>query len=88
MQFGSSPRNQLYARRTYRLADHCRTQGVIVALGELHVTSLPDETADKVFLGPGDQTQLPAMRPLLEGGLCRSLRRHDLLLLGSSGRMS
>lgn len=47
------------ARRAYRLADHYRARGVLVALGGLHVTSLPDEAAahaDAVFLGPGEQT--------------------------------
>jgi radical SAM superfamily enzyme YgiQ (UPF0313 family) len=47
------------ARRAYRLADHYRAHGVFVALGGLHVTSLPDEAArhaDAVFLGPGEQT--------------------------------
>jgi radical SAM superfamily enzyme YgiQ (UPF0313 family) len=47
------------ARRAYRLADAYRAKGVFVALGGLHVTSLPDEAAphaDAVFLGPGEQT--------------------------------
>ena len=47
------------ARRAYLLADRYRTKGVFVALGGLHVTSLPDEAAphaDAVFLGPGEQT--------------------------------
>ena len=47
------------ARRAYRLADRYRAQGVFVALGGLHVTSLPDEAAahaDAIFLGPGEQT--------------------------------
>src|SRR4249919_2114397 len=46
------------ARRAYALADHYRAQGIFVALGGLHVTSLPDEAAahaDAVFLGPGEQ---------------------------------
>ena len=46
------------ARRAYALADHYRAQGVFVALGGLHVTSLPDEAAahaDAIFLGPGEQ---------------------------------
>ena len=41
------------------LADHYRARGVFVALGGLHVTSLPDEAAahaDAIFLGPGEQT--------------------------------
>ena len=47
------------ARRAYALADAYRKKGVFVALGGLHVTSLPDEAAlhaDAVFLGPGEQT--------------------------------
>jgi radical SAM superfamily enzyme YgiQ (UPF0313 family) len=46
------------AYRAYRLADHYRARGSFVALGGLHVTSLPDEAAahaDAVFLGPGEQ---------------------------------
>src|SRR4051812_3189444 len=44
------------ARRAYELADHYRARGAHVALGGLHVTSLPDEAArhaDTIFLGPG-----------------------------------
>ena len=47
------------AYRAYRIADHYRVKGCIVALGGLHVTSLPDEAmphADTIFLGPGEQT--------------------------------
>jgi radical SAM superfamily enzyme YgiQ (UPF0313 family) len=47
------------AYRAYRIADHYRGRGVFVALGGLHVTSLPDEAsphADAIFLGPGEQT--------------------------------
>ena len=47
------------ARRAYMLADHYRARGAFVALGGLHVTSLPDEArahADAIFLGPGEQT--------------------------------
>src|SRR3979409_1945992 len=33
------------ARRSYRIADHYRRRGVRVALGGLHVTSLPEEAA-------------------------------------------
>jgi radical SAM superfamily enzyme YgiQ (UPF0313 family) len=47
------------ARRAYRLADHYRARGALVALGGLHVTSLPDEAAahaDVIFLGPGEDT--------------------------------
>ncbi|MCB9109139.1 MAG: B12-binding domain-containing radical SAM protein [Anaerolineales bacterium] len=47
------------AYRAYELADHYRQQGAHVALGGLHVTSLPDEAAlhaDTIFLGPGEDT--------------------------------
>jgi radical SAM superfamily enzyme YgiQ (UPF0313 family) len=47
------------AYRAYRIADHYRAKGCFVALGGLHVTSLPDEAmthADAIFLGPGEQT--------------------------------
>ena len=47
------------ARRAYRIADAYRQRGVHVALGGLHVTSLPDEAAqhaDTIFLGPGEDT--------------------------------
>jgi len=45
------------ARRAYELADRYRAKGCFVALGGLHVTSLPDEAAkhaDSIFLGPGE----------------------------------
>jgi len=47
------------ARRGYQLADHYRSRGAHVALGGLHVTSLPQEAAqhaDTLFLGPGEDT--------------------------------
>ena len=47
------------AYRAYRLADHYRRKGAYVALGGLHVTSLPEEAtrhADTIFLGPGEDT--------------------------------
>src|SRR5919197_889912 len=47
------------AYRAYRIADHYRAKGAHVALGGLHVTSLPDEAAahaDTIFLGPGEDT--------------------------------
>ena len=47
------------AHRSYRLADYYRSRGAYVALGGLHVTSLPDEAAahaDTIFLGPGEDT--------------------------------
>ena len=47
------------AYRAYRIADHYRRRGAYVALGGLHVTSLPAEAAlhaDTIFLGPGEDT--------------------------------
>ena len=47
------------ARRAYQLAHAYRARGVPVALGGLHVTSLPDEAAahaDHIFVGPGEDT--------------------------------
>jgi radical SAM superfamily enzyme YgiQ (UPF0313 family) len=47
------------ASRAYALADHYRAKGAYVALGGLHVTSLPNEAArhaDSIFLGPGEDT--------------------------------
>src|SRR3954468_12488568 len=46
------------AYRAYRIADRYRAKGCFVALGGLHVTSLPQEAAlhaDAIFLGPGEQ---------------------------------
>lgn len=45
------------AYRAYALADHYRAKGAHVALGGLHVTSLPEEAAahaDTIFIGPGE----------------------------------
>ena len=47
------------AHRAYGIADHYRRRGAHVALGGLHVTSLPDEAAahaDTIFIGPGEDT--------------------------------
>ena len=70
------------ARRAYRLADEYRAKGVFVALGGLHVTSLPDEAAphaDAVFLGPGEQTFpqfLADFRALRQAQVVVSLSNH------------
>ncbi|MBS1789343.1 MAG: B12-binding domain-containing radical SAM protein [Acidobacteria bacterium] len=45
------------AKRSYEIADHYRRRGIPVALGGLHVTSLPEEAAvhaDFIFIGPGE----------------------------------
>lgn len=47
------------ARRSYEIADHYRRQGVFVALGGLHASSLPEEAArhaGAVFVGPAEDT--------------------------------
>lgn len=47
------------ANRAYNIAKEYRKKGVFVALGGLHVTSLPEEAslyADTILLGPGEQT--------------------------------
>lgn len=86
------------ARRAYAIADHYRAKGACVALGGLHVTSLPDEAAphaDTIFLGPGEDTFPEFLRDLAAGAPRRryqsSLRtldgippiRRDLIRRGS-----
>ncbi len=61
------------AYRAYALADHYRAKGCFVALGGLHVTSLPDEAqphADAIFIGPGEQT-FPQFLAELRAGRAR-----------------
>lgn len=58
------------AYRAYRIADHYRAKGCFVALGGLHVTSLPDEAmphANVIFLGPGEQTFPQFLEEFREG---------------------
>ena len=58
------------AYRSYAIADHYRRQGCYVALGGLHVTSLPDEAlshADSIFLGPGEETFPQFLRDFATG---------------------
>jgi radical SAM superfamily enzyme YgiQ (UPF0313 family) len=65
------------AYRAYRIADHYRKRGAYVALGGLHVTSLPDEAAlhaDTIFLGPGEHTFPRFLDDLAEG---RPQRRYE-----------
>ncbi|MBI4786426.1 MAG: B12-binding domain-containing radical SAM protein, partial [Chloroflexi bacterium] len=64
---------QLYitsAYRAYEIADHYRAHGAHVALGGLHVTSLPQEAAahaDTIFLGPGEDTWPEFLRDFRAG---------------------
>ena len=65
------------AFRSYRIADRYRSRGVFVALGGLHVTSLPGEAAphaDAIFLGPGEQT-FPQFLAEFRSGAPRALYR-------------
>jgi len=65
------------AYRAYRIADHYRARGAHVALGGLHVTSLPEEAAshaDTIFLGPGEHTFPQFLRDLEAG---TPLRRYE-----------
>ena len=58
------------AYRAYRIADHYRARGAYVALGGLHVTSLPDEAAphaDTIFLGPGEDVFPQFLKDLAAG---------------------
>ena len=58
------------AYRAYEIADHYRARGAFVALGGLHVTALPDESAahaDAIFLGPGEHTFPQFLRDLAAG---------------------
>src|ERR1051325_6651409 len=61
------------AYRAHQIADHYRARGAYVALGGLHVTSLPDESAphaDTIFLGRGEHT-FPAFLKHLAAGMPR-----------------
>ena len=65
------------ARRAYTIADHYRRLGSHVALGGLHVTSLPEEAAahaDSLFLGPGDASFPEFLRDFRAG---RARARYD-----------
>jgi radical SAM superfamily enzyme YgiQ (UPF0313 family) len=58
------------AYRAYEIADHYRRRGAHVALGGLHVTSLPEEAAphaDTLFLGPGEESFPRFLRDLADG---------------------
>jgi Fe-S oxidoreductase len=46
-------------KRAYKIAKQYRARGIFVALGGLHVSSLPEEAeefADTIFIGPAEQT--------------------------------
>jgi radical SAM superfamily enzyme YgiQ (UPF0313 family) len=63
------------AYRSYKIADHYRKKGCYVALGGLHVTSMPDEAAahaDSIFLGPSEATFPQFLKDVSKG--CPRLR--------------
>jgi radical SAM superfamily enzyme YgiQ (UPF0313 family) len=73
------------ARRAYRIADHYRARGAHVALGGLHVTSLPDEAqqhAETIFLGPGDDTWPQFLEDFRAGRAARRYVSQQRTLLG------
>ena len=74
------------ARRSYEIADHYRAQGVRVAIGGLHPTSLPDEAAlhaDHVFCGPGDDTWPRFLADLARGEAAAVYRSTERTLVGA-----
>jgi radical SAM superfamily enzyme YgiQ (UPF0313 family) len=73
------------ARRAYELADLYRSRGCHVALGGLHVTSLPEEAAahaDTIFLGPGEDTWPRFLADLRAGSPARRYVSAHRTLLG------
>jgi len=74
------------ANRAYWLADHYRSRGACVALGGLHVTSLPEEAAghaDTIFIGPGEDSWPAFLADFRAGrpGKVYSSRRRTLAAL-------
>lgn len=73
------------ARRAYELADQYRARGVYVALGGLHVTSLPDEAAlhaDSLFLGPGEDIWPAFLSDYRQGRAAKVYRSQVRTLIG------
>src|SRR5690349_14436558 len=73
------------AYRAYELADHYRAKGAYVALGGLHVTSLPDEAAqhaDSIFLGPGEDIWPAFLRDYRQGQPAKRYQSRVRTLVG------
>jgi radical SAM superfamily enzyme YgiQ (UPF0313 family) len=73
------------ARRSYEIADLYRARGAHVALGGLHVTSLPDEAerhADTIFLGPGEDTWPQFLEDFRAGRPARRYESRQRTLFG------
>lgn len=74
------------AYRAYELADHYRARGAYVALGGLHVTSLPDEAslhADSIFLGPGEDIWPTFLADYREGHPAQVYKSQTRTLIGA-----
>lgn len=73
------------ARRAYEIADHYRRRGAYIALGGLHVTSLPEEAAlhaDSIFLGPGEDIWPEFLKDFRAGNPQRVYQSRMRTLLG------
>jgi radical SAM superfamily enzyme YgiQ (UPF0313 family) len=73
------------ARRAYEIADHYRARGAYIALGGLHVTSLPVEAAqhaDSIFLGPGEDTWPEFLKDFRAGSPAKVYRSAMRTLVG------
>lgn len=73
------------AYHAYAIADHYRARGAYVALGGLHVTSLPDEAAphaNTIFLGPGEGTFPRFLKDLATGNPRRRYQSSARMLEG------
>src|SRR5437868_7883021 len=73
------------AYRAYELADHYRAKGAYIALGGLHVTSLPGEAAshaDSIFLGPGEDIWPAFLSDYREGHAAKVYTSQVRTLLG------
>jgi len=73
------------ARRAYEIADLYRSRGSHVALGGLHVTSLPEEAAqhaDTIFLGPGEDTWPQFLADFRAGRPARKYASQNRTLFG------
>jgi len=73
------------AKRSYRIADHYRRRGAYVAMGGLHVTSLPEEAAehaDTIFIGPGEDTWPKFLKDYRSGHPLRRYQSQTRTLAG------
>ncbi len=76
------------AYRAYEIADHYRSRGAHVAMGGIHVTSLPEEAshhADTIFLGPAEDAW-PAFLSDLRAGRPGKLYRSQMRCLDGTPR--